>query len=751
MGKKDYLDKIVSKIYNRQSKIKVLAEIEDHLDENINKFKEIGYDDEIAESKAIELMGDDEIVAQQLGQIHNKKPSPVFAIVAGFLWLSILGGLYYLMKTFVFSDIGASSLILGAFAISYGICFGFGAFSLKKANLHWSLCSFVGTVATCLFNYFTLCDLNKTMRGKISNLVNFIINHKLVPRDTSKNDDVVITVVCIAGFFVLLFILLSVAYYAKTKALSNTRTDNKIRKQANNIAAYISILLLCIGILFCTKTFYDINKIYDEYVENYHTVLEISQKCNTKEDVCKYITDNGLDFEARTDLDGEITKYVYESGIGSINISFSGFNEEEIVTPQDYYTQDATVDSIIDKMYQIANEAGVFVNNEPSTIYSIEFDASIVKFKNGYDSLTLRKKKTDYKDITKFSPDFKSSQEKFEFYSSLVPKRLYFEKTDAKYYDKNYKFYYVVDFKGISHYQNDYSISLASNQSEEYLSTRQTVIDIINANPDATNEEIASLTGTVIVKPTVPQVMYDILPLLKDYDEYVNSTLKNKAENSNNVLGYVGYEEVSFYDAYKNSLTKLEQAYKQSIYFEFDNGLQFSIIDGEIYAVIFAENFDTFDNEMLKEHKIDNVKMSSVFNDVNIFDKCSFNGYYYDSFGNCYTDCERIVYYDRNGNEFIYYLQKITDDDSTTRDEYKHYFTDGKNYYPSNRCYVDQNGYFVYDSNGNIHSSGVDSSLTDAQGNVYFAASNTSWDSQGNKYARKYANRDIELWQEITQ
>lgn len=753
MNKKDYLDKIVSKIYNWQSKIYVKTEIEEHINTNIEKYKEIGYDDETAEEKAIELMGDDEIVAQQLGAVHNQRKKPALAIILLVLWFAVLAGAYFLLNKFAFGDIGASSLILSAFAISYGLCFAFGALALKKISIPFSICNVLGIVGTCVFNYFALKDLNKTMRGSFSNLLSFVFKQQLVPASTSVSTNAVIIAVCIAGFGVLIFAIWSLIYYAKTKALNNTKTDNKIRKSAIRVCIYLGLVMVCLGIMFGTKTAYDTNKIYDEYVENYQAVLKISQECQTKEDVAKYIADHNLGYKPITNVDGEITKYSYENGLAEITINFDNFGDDNVATPQQYYTENEKSNEFIDRLYGIAKNAGAFEQKEPSIIYSITFEPSSIIFKNGYNSLTLKKIKTDYKDFTSFLPVFKSNQEQFDFYSGLIPKRLYFEKTDEKYYDKNYKFTHLIDFNGVNHYQEEFSVCLVSESNKDFLATRQAVVDVVTANPNATNEQIASLTGTKTVKPTVPQELYDMLPVLKDYDNYVNSQRQSNAQKYASVFADYNssYEESKLYDSFKSLLTQLEQYCENTVYFQYDNGLQFYISNDTAYCIFFAESFNSFDAHLLKEHKVDNVIKSSIIEEYNYFDKCSFNSYYYDKMGKCHFQKEKVVYYDRNGNEFMYYMQTVTDDDPTTENQRNHYFTDGKSYYPLEKCYIDQDGYFVYDGGNKITPSGVDASLKDAQGNTYFSASKTSWDSQGNMYARRYANRDIELWQEITQ
>ena len=58
MNKKDYLGAVTAKVFDSDAKKSVTSELEVHIDEKTDFFKEIGYNEESSEEKAIEAMGE---------------------------------------------------------------------------------------------------------------------------------------------------------------------------------------------------------------------------------------------------------------------------------------------------------------------------------------------------------------------------------------------------------------------------------------------------------------------------------------------------------------------------------------------------------------------------------------------------------------------------------------------------------------------------------------------------------------------
>lgn len=94
---------------------------------------------------------------------------------------------------------------------------------------------------------------------------------------------------------------------------------------------------------------------------------------------------------------------------------------------------------------------------------------------------------------------------------------------------------------------------------------------------------------------------------------------------------------------------------------------------------------------------------------------------FFDKNGKEYTSMYDVVYYDRHNNEYLY--QKDGDDV---------YFlsSDGEKL-DFQKCFVNVNSVFIYDSEGKITMAENYMSATDENGNVYYPASTVRWTEDG--------------------
>ena len=102
MGKKSlkeaYIARVLAPVEDADAQEEISLELSVHIDERIEFYKEIGYDDETAEKKAIEDMGDPEPVGASLSRLHPKgrvitavlAVLPLFLIVLPIHWTAIL-------------------------------------------------------------------------------------------------------------------------------------------------------------------------------------------------------------------------------------------------------------------------------------------------------------------------------------------------------------------------------------------------------------------------------------------------------------------------------------------------------------------------------------------------------------------------------------------------------------------------------------------------------------------------------------
>ncbi len=102
MGKKSlkeaYITRVLAPVEDADAQEEMALELSVHIDERIEFYKEIGYDDETAEKKAVEDMGDPEPVGASLSRLHPKGRI-ITAILAVLPMLPIFFccGMFYLL------------------------------------------------------------------------------------------------------------------------------------------------------------------------------------------------------------------------------------------------------------------------------------------------------------------------------------------------------------------------------------------------------------------------------------------------------------------------------------------------------------------------------------------------------------------------------------------------------------------------------------------------------------------------------
>ncbi len=81
MRKDEYIQEVISRIENKKAKAEVEREISAHIDDRISYYTDAGWDEETANEKAMEHMGDAKEISQKLGMIHAPVLYTIFALV----------------------------------------------------------------------------------------------------------------------------------------------------------------------------------------------------------------------------------------------------------------------------------------------------------------------------------------------------------------------------------------------------------------------------------------------------------------------------------------------------------------------------------------------------------------------------------------------------------------------------------------------------------------------------------------------
>lgn len=93
---------------------------------------------------------------------------------------------------------------------------------------------------------------------------------------------------------------------------------------------------------------------------------------------------------------------------------------------------------------------------------------------------------------------------------------------------------------------------------------------------------------------------------------------------------------------------------------------------------------------------------------------------YYDRNGSAYSDIDDVVYYDADGNTY-----------SFDEDAYCYIDSSGTTY-SSMQCFIDEDGYFYYDTDNTLEFDSNLKKYTDKAGKTYVPAVGVYWDAQGN-------------------
>ena len=183
---------------------------------------------------------------------------------------------------------------------------------------------------------------------------------------------------------------------------------------------------------------------------------------------------------------------------------------------------------------------------------------------------------------------------------------------------------------------------------------------------------------------------------------------------------------------------KLENAHGGLTLYTISGDWQFAVLRfGDFDMVIFENGIpimDTFAVPLdiyVKETDLSGKHPFDIYTDDNGFVKYSFNGCFFDKQGLCCGSTEKIRYYTESGETYRYYSTVDSENpDPETRKSYFLQNIDGATY-PSNECFINQNGWLVIDESGNISQSS-DGIYRNTAGDVFTPVFEASWDQNGN-------------------
>ncbi|MDE5973278.1 MAG: hypothetical protein K2G73_01260, partial [Eubacterium sp.] len=87
----------------------------------------------------------------------------------------------------------------------------------------------------------------------------------------------------------------SSGYSIKTKNCNNSLFDNHFNKTISKIILLSAIILFVLSALCSTRFFFFQNTIKEKYRNDYDLVLDITEKCETTDDIVSYVNQSSKD------------------------------------------------------------------------------------------------------------------------------------------------------------------------------------------------------------------------------------------------------------------------------------------------------------------------------------------------------------------------------------------------------------------------------------------------------------------------
>ncbi|MCH5320943.1 MAG: hypothetical protein J1E36_04225 [Eubacterium sp.] len=113
MKKEEYINEVLSCIKSKNKKALIKSELSNHIDDRIEYYTEIGYDEETALKKAIDKMGNANDTGTKLNNLHNERKSIILSIF--FLVIFIVGMIIASVRFYYFAIISSDPVELTYF------------------------------------------------------------------------------------------------------------------------------------------------------------------------------------------------------------------------------------------------------------------------------------------------------------------------------------------------------------------------------------------------------------------------------------------------------------------------------------------------------------------------------------------------------------------------------------------------------------------------------------------------------------
>lgn len=699
MNKEEFIKTATAKIYNFNQKQKIKAELTDHIETKESFFIKIGYSKEASEEKALFAMGDAEEISADLSKLYNSFYNPLPDIIFYAVWFLLLGGIYFLLKKYVYNDIGTYSLILFSEFFAISIYWLYITVSAKKNNIFTAICSFISIAATAVFIYYTAKPLNSKLGGSLSNLKDMLFDYKLPLSNYNSSEKMIYAFIAFYVIPALLPAVSNLIYTIKKQNNSNSKTDNTINKITEKSCILIFICSVLLSAAFTVSFFNTQNAIYNKYKTVYNEMINICRSSDNFDDVIKNAENSPLEFIENKDEDGRITEILFDDDIVYFSIKLE--QAEEIDTDK------VTSYSLFSSLY------GTAFPTVKKEYFNSYFTIEKSYFNNDMDSITLSKFKisdSELDTLNRYNAKDKQPEDNFKFYSEHLPISVKYNSQKRNSLIGAYTFSYMSGKKEAK-FQSDYYVNFYTPEFCEYINKSNEIIEIIKNNQNASVDEIAELTKTEYIIP------------YETKEEYKNELLKNYEIFNKVTPSYL--ENSALFSAL------VDATYAVSYKFISDDGWFFCLGEAPYTKIAFSNDSDI---SYLRYDYLTDELTESEYTDpeaVSIY-KLSCGGKFYDKNGCFYSDMLRVPYYTEKGEKFILTTELKTN--STPKKVY--YLVSSKgNKYHADKCYINSRGYLVIDTDNKITADSTNKfTYKDNNNNQYVKALEASWDNNQTVY-----------------
>ena len=676
MKKEEYIKKATGKIFVSSRKVRVTRELGDHITKRIEWFSDIGYDAQTSEEKAVEAMGDAELIADELGKIHNYFYNPLPDIAAVLIGAGALGGMYYLLQKYVFFDLGALALIFCALFIANAMLLASQLASIIRKRIAPSLFTLLGWGFTNAFYYLIFKQLNISFNASFGAFVDYL-KSSAIPSSydlasTAQVRNIFIIIAAASAFLSAVPLIYSV----KRRLMITNRADNAVLRFSKKVAAILLIVSTAGALFFGVRFFTDRQNYYDNYMHGYETALAITEK-ETAEEAAAYIEKCDIPFDLKYDENGRLVSCSYYNKAYSLYVAFNDGENE------DYSQYSAQNPLFYD--YDASN---------PDKLFNVSFEVISIPFKRSFNSITGRMFCIPYEDSDRLhAADRKDmpADEQLKLFKSLPAEYLFTTVYANRALTHEYKFTFVIGY-GYAKREEGFYINCGSHLPDYMNKIDEITQAIMQLENKSDYEAVAAATGADYVLPDLTLEEY------KRGSQYLGSYF------------YVVKDDV-------------ETMYAQEISFEVDDDLGFRLYGRPINRIRFSLDNHVFYKRLTENGKYFNYNYAD-------FHRVSVEGWYYDRNGLAYADCLNAPLYTRSGDRY-YYHSEIGEYDEEKKTNSVHCFANEKNVYNIDDCYVDEEGYLVFLSQIGTLSSDGNGNYTSPSGKKYYSPLITSWDSDG--------------------